>query len=97
VVLAQAHEDHGSTLTAALIDGTITAALPKKVCNVALATCKPYITNVHYAWYAVGLTEIIVTVGISCYWRIISFKGTHLVQCMSLLTLIILGKGIIVV
>ncbi|KAG9193520.1 hypothetical protein G6011_03555 [Alternaria panax] len=36
-------------------------------------------------------------VAISCIRRVIFFKGTHLVQRMSLITLIILGEGIIVI
>jgi len=38
-----------------------------------------------------------VTIGISCNWRVISYKGTHIMQRMSLLSLIILGEGIIVI
>jgi hypothetical protein len=87
----------GSTLGAALIHGSITAALPKETCNVELGVCKRFTTHVHIAWYAISTLEIILTVGISCIWRVISFKGTHLVQRMSLLTLIILGEGIIVI
>jgi hypothetical protein len=87
----------GSTLIAALIDSSITAALPKEMCDIASTTCKPYKTNIHLAWYIIGAVEIVITIGISCYWRIISFKGTHLVQRMPLLTLIILGEGIIVI
>jgi low temperature requirement protein LtrA len=87
----------GSTLGAALIYGSITAALPKETCNVELGVCKKFTTHVHIAWYAISTLEIIFTVGISCIWRVISFKGTHLVQRMSLLTLIILGEGIIVI
>jgi hypothetical protein len=87
----------GSTLIAALIYGSITGALPKEMCNLELGVCKQFMTNVHVAWYIISAAEIIITVGISCYWRVISFKGTHIVQRMSLLTLIILGEGIIVI
>ncbi|KAI4624491.1 hypothetical protein J4E83_004166 [Alternaria metachromatica] len=87
----------GSTLIAALMYGSITGALPKETCNLELGVCKQFTTKVHYAWYIISAAEIVITVGISCYWRVISFKGTHIVQRMSLLTLIILGEGIIVV
>ncbi|CAN9138903.1 unnamed protein product [Alternaria alternata] len=87
----------GSTLGAALIYGSLTASLPKETCNVELGVCKKFTTHVHIAWYTISALEIIFTVGISCVWRVISFKGTHLVQRMSLLTLIILGEGIIVI
>jgi hypothetical protein len=57
----------GSTLTAALIYGTITAALPKELCDVVTHTCKPYKTNIHIAWYSIGVAENVITIGISCY------------------------------
>jgi low temperature requirement protein LtrA len=57
----------------------------------------PQKSNVYIAWYVIALSETILTVVVSCVWRIISFKGTHMVQRMSLLTLIILGEGIIVI
>lgn len=40
---------------------------------------------------------LLVMIGISSNWRSISFKGTHIMQRMSLLSLIILGEGIIVI
>jgi low temperature requirement protein LtrA len=83
-----------STLGAALIYGLLITALPKEVCD---PVCKPMSTKIHIAWYIVSVAEIMITVGISCHWRIISFKGTHIVERMSLLTLIILGEGIIVI
>lgn len=47
------------------------------------------------AWYVVGMMECILATVISCTWREIGYKGTHLIQRMSLLTLIILGEGVI--
>jgi len=47
----------------------------------------------YYAWYAVAILEIAIVTLISSHWKIISPKSTHLVQRMSLLTLIILGEG----
>jgi low temperature requirement protein LtrA len=46
-------------------------------------------------WYITAILETIIATGISSVWRNISFKGTHLVERMSLLTLIILGEGVI--
>ena len=88
-----------STTFAAVLYGSITAALPKegKCDDALLDVCKPFSTQIHVAWYIISIVEIVVTVGISCYWRVISFKGTHIQQRMSLLTLIILGEGIIVI
>ncbi|KAF7195204.1 hypothetical protein HII31_03410 [Pseudocercospora fuligena] len=50
--------------------------------------------HTYLTWYAIAITETAVVTFISSKWRIISFKHTHLVQRMSLLTLIILGEGI---
>lgn len=46
-------------------------------------------------WYAVIAAETIAIIVIACIWRILSFKHTHLVERVGLLTLIILGEGII--
>jgi hypothetical protein len=54
-------------------------------------------TNVYIQWYVIALSETLTTIAVSCTFRVISFKGTHMVQRMSLLTLIILGEGVIVI
>lgn len=53
-------------------------------------------TNVYYIWYIIGAFEIAISVVLSLVWNVISFQKTHLNQRMSLLTLIIIGEGIIV-
>lgn len=50
--------------------------------------------HTYVAWYVVAILETIVATTVSSIWRNISFKGTHLIQRMSLLTLIILGEGV---
>lgn len=40
--------------------------------------------------------EVVAVIGTSSFYRIVSFKKTHLVERMGLLTLIIFGEGIIV-
>lgn len=40
--------------------------------------------------------EVVAVISTSSIWRNVSFKKTHLVERMGLLTLIILGEGIIV-
>lgn len=45
--------------------------------------------------YVTGVLETIVTIGASTIGRNLSYKGTHIVERMSLLTLIILGEGVI--
>lgn len=39
--------------------------------------------------------EAIAIIAISCVWRVVSFRHTHLVERVGLLTLIIMGEGII--
>ncbi|KAF2842432.1 hypothetical protein M501DRAFT_1029138 [Patellaria atrata CBS 101060] len=57
----------------------------------------PVINHVYICFYVVAILETAIVIGISSFWRVISFKGTHFVQRMSLLTLIILGEGITVI
>lgn len=46
-------------------------------------------------WYGIIAGETIAIIIVACIWRILSFKHTHLVERVGLLTLIILGEGII--
>ena len=46
-------------------------------------------SNAYIAWYVVAVVETIINIAVSSKWKVVSFKGTHLVQRMSLLTLII--------
>lgn len=87
-----------STLIAAILYGALTPAFPKTVfADDGSGDLVARKSNVYIAWYVIAISETILTVTVSCVWRIISFKGTHMVQRMSLLTLIILGEGIIVI
>jgi low temperature requirement protein LtrA len=54
-------------------------------------------SRVFYAWYIIAVAEVVLNIGISAFWNVLSFKRTHLIRRMSLLTLIILGEGVIVV
>lgn len=36
-------------------------------------------------------------IAVSSYWKLVTFEGSHLVQRMSLLTLIILGEGVMTI
>ncbi|KAI9774455.1 MAG: hypothetical protein M1835_006039 [Candelina submexicana] len=51
--------------------------------------------DIYYIWYIALVIEAIAVVGVSMRWRLLSFKHTHLTKRMGLLTLIILGEGII--
>jgi len=50
---------------------------------------------VYLVWYVVMLLEAICVIGISSIWRMLSFKKTHLMERMSLLTIIVIGEGAI--
>jgi low temperature requirement protein LtrA len=45
--------------------------------------------------YIVVVVEALAMIAISCVWRVVSFRHTHLVERIGLLTLIIMGEGII--
>lgn len=49
----------------------------------------------YVAYYVVVCVEAGAVIAISCFWRVVSFKRTHLVERVGLLTLIIMGEGII--
>ena len=51
--------------------------------------------STYIAWYVVVCVEALGIIAISCIWRVVSFKHTHLVERIGLLTLIIMGEGII--
>ncbi|KAH6668806.1 bacterial low temperature requirement A protein-domain-containing protein [Halenospora varia] len=54
-------------------------------------------TSVAYrSFYVIAIFELVVNIAVSSRWKVVSFKGTHLTQRMSLLTLIIIGEGVIV-
>ncbi|CAI6334022.1 unnamed protein product [Periconia digitata] len=84
-----------TALAAVLYGGLYTAFPQMKFDETGEAILQK--SNVYIAWYVIAILETLLTVAVSCVWRVISFKGTHLVQRMSLLTLIILGEGIIVI
>ena len=48
----------------------------------------------YIGFYVVAIFEIIFNIVISSNWKSVTFKATHLVQRLSLLTLIILGEGV---
>jgi low temperature requirement protein LtrA len=50
---------------------------------------------IYSIWWIVMFLEGIVIITISCKWRMLSFKATHLVERMGLLTLIVIGEGAI--
>jgi low temperature requirement protein LtrA len=85
------------TLLAGILYGSLTPAWPQDAKDEGGNVSLGKTTNVYIQWYVIALTETLTTIAVSCTFRVISFKGTHMVQRMSLLTLIILGEGIIVI
>ncbi|KAH7353431.1 hypothetical protein B0T11DRAFT_117630 [Plectosphaerella cucumerina] len=51
-------------------------------------------SDVFMFWYGVAAVEILITMGLSIYYNVLSFRGTHLLSRISLLTLIIFGEGV---
>lgn len=51
--------------------------------------------HTYAAWYAVAAIEALAVITVSCIWPIVSFRHTHLVERIGLLTLIIMGEGIL--
>jgi low temperature requirement protein LtrA len=63
----------------------------------AFAESKPVSARngVYSIWWIVMSLETVGTIAISSCWRMLSFKKTHLVERMGLLTLIVIGEGAI--
>jgi low temperature requirement protein LtrA len=51
--------------------------------------------GVYVVWYVIMFVEAAAVLTISSVWRMLSFKKTHLMERMSLLTLIVIGEGAI--
>jgi low temperature requirement protein LtrA len=51
--------------------------------------------EIYVVWYIVMMVESVAVIFISSFWRMLSFKKTHLMERMSLLTLIVIGEGAI--
>lgn len=49
----------------------------------------------YMVWYAVIVVEAVIVITISCFWRMLGFEKTHLMERMSLLTIIVIGEGAI--
>ena len=51
--------------------------------------------GIYSIWWIIMALETVATIAVSCFWRMLSFKKTHLVERMGLLTLIVIGEGAI--
>lgn len=54
-------------------------------------------SHVFLVWYIVSVIEGVTTMVLPHFWSVLSFTRTHLMKRMSLLTVIILGDGIVLV
>ncbi|KAH8586366.1 bacterial low temperature requirement A protein-domain-containing protein [Bisporella sp. PMI_857] len=51
--------------------------------------------GIYYVWYIILAIEFGIVIGLSSIWRQLSFRSTHLMERMGLLTLIVIGEGAI--
>ncbi|KAJ9615614.1 hypothetical protein H2200_001689 [Cladophialophora chaetospira] len=49
----------------------------------------------YIAWYVYSCCEAAAVIAIACWWPVIGFKHTHLVERVGLLSLIIMGEGVL--
>ncbi|KAI0600117.1 hypothetical protein F4775DRAFT_599615 [Biscogniauxia sp. FL1348] len=52
-------------------------------------------SRVFVAWYVIAAVEVVLQLSVSHFSQVLSFNGTHLTERMTLLTLIILGEGVV--
>jgi low temperature requirement protein LtrA len=52
-------------------------------------------SNTFIAWYVVSAVEVLLTFALSNMWHFLAFTKTHLMKRLTLLTVIILGDGIV--
>lgn len=52
-------------------------------------------SDIFMAWYLVSGVEAIITILLSNFYAVLSFARTHLIKRLTLLTVIIIGDGII--
>lgn len=53
------------------------------------------VPRTYTVWYVMIAVEACAVIIVSCIWRFVSFKHTHLVERIGLLSLIVIGEGII--
>jgi hypothetical protein len=68
------------TLLAAILYGALAPIFPKEERDPVTDEELVRKSDVYIAWYLIAISETVLTVVVSCVWRIISFKGTHMIQ-----------------
>jgi low temperature requirement protein LtrA len=77
-----------------LVTGAIS---PYIICSYVYSTFESQSSLAYRSFYVIAVFEIATNIAVSSKWKAVTFKGTHLVQRMSLLTLIILGEGVMTI
>jgi hypothetical protein len=77
-------------LPLALVLGSLAAAVILYL-GLSFAFVLESSANTYLAWYAVSVFEVGANIAIAGKWHVVSFKGTHLVERMTCLTLIIVS------
>lgn len=54
-------------------------------------------SQVYIVWYIISALEALLTIAISNFWSVLRFTETHLMKRMSLLTIVILGDGVVII
>jgi hypothetical protein len=60
--------------------------------GISIACAKESSENAYIAWYVISVFEVGANIAIAGRWHVVSFKGTHLVERMTCLTLIIVSS-----
>ena len=81
-------------LPMALVIGTLFVAAVAFL-GVTFAFSKTSGSNAYIGWYIIMIVEAVITISISSFWRVLSFKHTAIVERFGILTLIILGEGVV--
>jgi hypothetical protein len=78
-------------LTAVMIS-LATASLIYLIISIGYALQIEGFEQSYYVWFVVPVVEVAVMIAIAGRWNVLSFKGTHLTERMTCLTLIIVSE-----
>ncbi|PSS22920.1 hypothetical protein M430DRAFT_25883 [Amorphotheca resinae ATCC 22711] len=92
LVLYHVREYKNTKLPLALISGTKFGAA---IIYLGISFAFAHSNHAYRAFYVIAVAEMLINIGVSSQWKVVTFKGTHLIERMSLLTLYILGEGVI--
>jgi hypothetical protein len=64
--------------------------------GISFAFLRKVSDHIYVAWYIIAVCEVGVNIAIAGRWHVLSFKGTHLTERMTCLTLIIVRSLLII-